>query len=139
LGNVGKLLPQHPEVDSTLEEIGLVLNPLPQRNKDRLDQLQKELLRQRQLENQRLKYFEDMRELDECLFAAEEYINNPVETDTEQSLIALVDPLKRISSSVKLPDNASPDEEAELNEVKSFFFFLFFLFLFFLCWFDINK
>lgn len=117
---MAKLLPaNHPEVESTLREIGAVFDPLPQKTKDRSDALQKELARQKQIEAARIKFFEDVRDFEELLFAAEEYALNPLESDTEQTLLAVLDPLKRVATAIKPHEHFSANEEAELNHARA--------------------
>lgn len=120
LQTVGKLLPaNHPEVEATLRELGAVFDPLPQRNIDRMDALQKELAHQRQLEAARLKFFEDIRDFEELLFAAEEYSLHPIEGDSEQTLIAFLDPLKRLAGSIQPHELFSADEETMLSHARA--------------------
>jgi hypothetical protein len=118
LQTFGKSLPKHPEIDSTLAELHRDFDPLPAKIKERHEALQKELLRQKNIETQRLKYFEDMRDLEDLLDNAEEHINNPLESDTEQSLNALAEAIKKLNNSIKLCDAPTPEEEAELSNVS---------------------
>ena len=111
-----------------MAELHRDFDPLPQKNKERNDALQRELLRQKQLEQQRLKFFEDMRDLEELLDSGNEYIHNPLESDTEHALSSLADSIRKLFATIKLPEPASPEEQTEYADVCPFFY-LSFIFL----------
>jgi len=101
-----------------------VFEPLPQKTKERLDALQKELARQKAIEAQRLKFFEDLKDLEETLFTAEEYAHNSSESDQEQFMQSLADSLKKSLAIIKLPESAFEDEQSSLQDVIFFLYYL---------------